>query len=184
LATAHEGIGTLEQLEELELNYNQLVTIAPTLSTLPRLRSLDLSRNSKLGPALEALDGLPETLETLGLMEVGLESMPRWLSRLAHLRTVGLGGNALERAGLDGAVAWVRSVPSLREAFFGTALGLDALSPAVAEQLEGLAQLSILELETKDIHAVQASDLDLARAALPDTRFGTHLVGWSFADRP
>lgn len=90
LITKMEGLGHLDQLEELELYDNQIKEIADVAS-LVRLRSLDLSFNKF--KEVRELDGM-QLLQELFLASNRLQST-RGLGVLTSLRKLDLGSNRI-----------------------------------------------------------------------------------------
>jgi hypothetical protein len=88
-----ESLGSLTQLESLNLSYNRLTALPDSLGSLTQLKSLDLSNNQ--------LSALPEwlgqltALQSLEIRYNQLTALPDWLGSLSALQTLDLSGNRL-----------------------------------------------------------------------------------------
>ena len=158
-----DALGSLANLERLDLGWNELTGPIPTsLGRLSNLRSLYLSGNELTGRIPDALGNLVN-LEWLDLGWNGLTGpIPSWLGRLSSLRSLGLARNELTGRipdalgnlvnlewlwlgwnGLTGPIpSWLGRLSSLRS------LGLDRneLTGRIPDALSNLANLEDLNL--------------------------------------
>jgi hypothetical protein len=108
LAELPPEIGSLENLEHLDLYLNQLSTLPAEIGRLKRLRSLDLRFNK--------IETLPDTfamldsLESVNLAENRLCEIPPWVARMPKLAVFFVHGNPVA----PGSMEWIeRARPDL-----------------------------------------------------------------------
>lgn len=89
------GFGNLPRLTSLNLSRNQITSDAiGVISQISSLRELRLAENALLGPLQDSICNL-ENLEILDLHENAVSKLPESIERLTKLKIVNVGGNKL-----------------------------------------------------------------------------------------
>ncbi len=93
LTALPEAIGSLTQLQELDLSYNQLTALPEAIGSLAQLQKLSLA-NNQLIKLPEAIGSLAQ-LQSLNLYHNQLTTLPESLGKLTQLQILILVGNNL-----------------------------------------------------------------------------------------
>lgn len=93
-----ESFGKLNQIEELDLNLNSIVNLPANLEGMKKLRSINLSRNSKLNSIqiYSAMAQIPN-LEELDLSDCGLSELSPGIGTMTKLKKLILTNNPIKK---------------------------------------------------------------------------------------